>query len=436
MSTGDGGIATVELIRTQIASRRRGAMKFTAFVLAAALLGLHGSTMFAQTLTTLATFSGPNGSDPQGGLVMDASGNLYGTTFNGGQFGAGTIFEVDAATHSLTTLFSFNGANGGEPDASLTFGADGNLYGTSRIGGTFSSGTAFSLNPSTRSLTTLASFDGGANGRFPLGPVVLDTSGNIYGTTSSGGAVVWGTVFEITGTAHTLNTLFAFSFGGPDGQSPHGGMTFGPDGNLYGTTANTLFRLSTTTHVLTTLASFNSNTGGPPSDLYFAPNGDIYGTTEFGGFQNNGTIFRFSISTQTVTTIATFDGDNGSEPRAGFIADGSGILYGTTLRGGVGDGGTVFRFDPATNEITTLAQFGGGTDTGPFGGVVIDPNGDLFGTASGNGDFGHGTVFEVVLPEPESVALFLSAGVASLARKRHHNRKIDTTLRGRVEPRY
>jgi uncharacterized repeat protein (TIGR03803 family) len=398
-----------------------------ASVLAATMLVTNGLPVFGQTLTTVATFNGPNGSDPQGGLVLDASGNLYGTTFNGGQYGAGTIFEVDAAAHTLTTLFSFNGADGGEPDASLAFGADGNLYGTSRIGGTFSSGTVFSFSPWTRSLTTLASFDGGVNGGFPLAPVALDSAGNIYGTTSSGGGIVAGTVFEVDANTHALTTLYGFPSSGIKGAAPTTGLVLGPNGSLIGTTAaggannqGTLFNLSTSKRAITTLATFGPATGGPPSSVLIAADGKMYGTTEFGGLQNNGGIFEFTPSTQALTMIALFHGADGSDPSGGVIMDADRILYGTTSAGGLYNGpvaqngdGTVFEFDPLGGEITSLASFVNDGAGGPNAGLITDGRGNFFGTTTGGGEFGCGTVFELSTPEPTAFAILAIATLSA-----------------------
>jgi uncharacterized repeat protein (TIGR03803 family) len=186
------------------------------------------------TITTLASFNGTNGYWPAGGVTLDASGNLYGTTYHGGTGNDdGTVFEIARGSGTITTLASFNGTNGAEPDAGVTLDASGNLYGTTEDGGASSEGTVFEIARGSGTVTVLLSFDG-ANGASPSA-VTLDASGNLYGTTSRGGSSGDdGTVFELTPntavslslTSGTSTSLFVqpltftvtVSGGVPDGQ--------------------------------------------------------------------------------------------------------------------------------------------------------------------------------------------------------------------------
>ena len=169
------------------------------------------------TLTTLATFTGTNGANPYAGLVEDSSGNLFGTTYYGGASNDGTVFEVAAGTHTLTTLVTFTGTNGANPDAGLVEDTSGNLFGTTASGGASNDGTVFEVAAGTHTLTTLATFTG-TNGGEPYAGLVEDSSGNLFGTTYNGGASNDGTVFEIA-AASTTSTTLTFNYTVAAGQS-------------------------------------------------------------------------------------------------------------------------------------------------------------------------------------------------------------------------
>ena len=201
-------------------------------------------------LTTLVTFNGANGTGayPYAGMIADSSGNLYGTTSGGGANSDGTVFKVAAGTHKLSTLVTFNGANGAFPESVLIADASGNLYGTTRGGGANGDGTVFEVAASTHTLSTLVTFNG-TNGNQPYASLIADASGNLYGTTGSGGANGDGTVFEIAAGTHTLTTLVTFN--GTNGQQPYASLIADASGNLYGTSNTggsnndgTLFELS------------------------------------------------------------------------------------------------------------------------------------------------------------------------------------------------
>ena len=270
----------------------------------AATVACAGSTASAAqyTLTTLVSFNGTNGAEPRAGLLADASDNLYGTTTDGGASGAGTVFKVAAGTHALTTLATFNGTNGSFPRAGLIADGRGNLYGTTSSGGANGAGTVFEVAAGTHALTTLATFNG-ANGYGPWAGLIADASGNLYGTTFSGGANGKGTVFEVAADTHALSTLATFN--GTNGASPFAGLLADASGNFYGTTSS-------------------------------------------GGASDDGTVFKVAAGTHAVSTLATFNLANGAFPIAGLIADASGNLYGTTPSGGANNAGTVFKLTPVS----------------------------------------------------------------------------------------
>jgi uncharacterized repeat protein (TIGR03803 family) len=309
----------------------------------------------AQTLQSLFSFNGTNGAYPNA-LTLGSDGNFYGTA-NGGGFtnstyagGMGTVFKV-TINGTLTTLVSFNGTNGAEPNV-LTLGSDGNFYGTTYEGGTNGGyGTVFMVTTN-GTLTTLVSFSYyNTNGAYPETALTLGNDGNFYGTTAGGNSSVYGTVFQVT-TNGTLTTLVYFN--NTNGAYPYA-LTLGNDGNFYGTTEEggssnygTVFMV-TTNGVLTTLVSFDYYTNGalPDAALTLGPDGNFYGTTEIGGSSSFGTVFMVTTN-GTLTTLVYFNNTNGAYPYALTLGS-DGNFYGTTVGGGNisrnnGYGcGTVFR---------------------------------------------------------------------------------------------
>jgi uncharacterized repeat protein (TIGR03803 family) len=348
------------------------------------------------TITRLASFNGTDGANPYAGLVMDGSGNLYGT--------AGTVFELAHGSSQITLVASFSAPNGIAPAGLLMDGA-GDLIGTAQLGGASSDGTVFELAHGSGTLTTLASFSG-TNGSSP-NPPTMDSSGNLYGTTVYGGANGYsnvagtgdGTIFELVKGSDTITTLA--SFDGTDGQNPLGSVVMDSSGNLYGISgggaygAGTVFELAHGSGAITTLASFDGTDGAAPEGaLILDGSGNLYGTTYFGGASGEGTVFELAAGSATITTIASFDGTDGADPGAGLIVDSSGNLYGTTESGGASGGGTIFEVVQGSGTITTLASFDG-TDGKSPGGLVMDSTGHLYGTTGSGGASNFGTVFRL-----------------------------------------
>jgi uncharacterized repeat protein (TIGR03803 family) len=353
---------------------------------------------------------------PTGGLIADNSGNLYGIS-GGGAFNDGTVFELpyQSSTQTygpITTLFSFNGADGANLGALAFY--NGNLFGTTNTGGASGQGTIFELDLGSDTLTTLVTFNG-TNGAYPAA-LITDSSGNLYGTTSNGGTTNDGTVFKLpynnlTHMYGPLSTLVTFD--GTNGASPGGSQALITDtsGNLYGTTRpgnfgyGTVFKLpynnlTQTYSPLCTLVTFNRTNGAYPMALITDTSGNLYGTTEVGGSSDAGTVFKLPYNNLTQTygplsTLVTFNGTNGVDPVA-LVTDSSGNLYGTTGGGTIFDG-SVFELSQGSYTFSTLATFNGSDGSGPNGLVPEEYNGNvyLYGTTGLGGATGNGTFFQV-----------------------------------------
>ncbi len=357
----------------------------------------------AQTFTPIYSFTGgADGGTPMATLLLNGT-TLYGTTMGGGANSAGTVFTVDTSTHLENVLHSFSGgrADGAAPIAGVIRDAAGNLYGTTSGGGAHFFGTVYKI-PAVGSYSLLHSFAGPpSEGSGPTGSLVMDHAGDIFGTTYTGGnSTGWGTVFEIS-AGGTYTTGKSFS---PDGALPRSGLVL-VNGSLYGTTygggahafAGTIYEVAVTTALFTF-------TGGPdgsqPMDNLISDGaGNLYGTASAGGDGSfgagHGTIFKFNIAGGGITVLHTFTGPDGSTPAGSLVRDSAGNLYGTTMNGGANGHGTVFELDNL-NNFQTLYSFTGGSDgSGPVAGLVLDGSGNLWGVAAHGGSSGYGTVFEI-----------------------------------------
>jgi uncharacterized repeat protein (TIGR03803 family) len=314
--------------------------------------------------------AGSGGARPYGGLIMDQAGNLYGPTTLGGAANLGTAFELTPGANGKWTeyvLYSFTKGNDGiSPQSSLIFDLAGNLYGTTGFGGAHGLGTAFKLTPGANGKWTehvLHSFTGGNDGGVPWGPLVLDQVGNLYGTTTNGGAAKIGTVFELTPGANdqwTEHVLHRFT-GRNDGAGPLAPVIFDRVGSLYGTTFQggrggwgVVFKLTPQADGSwkeKVLHSFRgSGDGGPTAaPLTFDQTGNLYGTTFQGGRGGWGVVFKLTPNSNGrwhETVLHTFQDHPGALPQAGVILDALGNLYGTTSGDNSATAGSVFEITP------------------------------------------------------------------------------------------
>jgi uncharacterized repeat protein (TIGR03803 family) len=360
----------------------------------------------AQTFTVLHSFAdATDGSEPQVGLYQNA---FYGTTFLGGHglCNCGTVFKISSS--GFRVLHVFAGSDGANPAPGLAMDASGNLYGTTSQGGSNGYGTVFKLAPATAqggnwTETVLYAFAGGTDGAHPYGGVILDAAGNIYGTTTRGGAFGHGAVFKLA-AGGTETVVYSFS-GLPDGAYSYARLAFDAAGNIYGTTMEggtfnqgTVFELNPSgTEIV--LHSFAGGTDGayPNAGVILDASDNIYGTTDQGGdSSSDGTVFKLSVG-GTYSVLYTFKGGkDGSGPAAGLVLDPAGNLYGTTTEGGDSDyDGMVFKISPGGKE-TQLYVFTGRLG-GSYGytGVVRDTAGNLYGTSTSAGQYGNGLAFKL-----------------------------------------
>lgn len=351
--------------------------------------------MPAKTFQTLHNFDGPDGVEPDGGLVQGTNGNLFGTTFIGGAYGEGTVFKISPAG-KLTTIYSFCASGSACPDGTGPAGTlvqanNGDFYGTTVGGGANALGTIFKITGS-GTLTTVHSFDG-TDGEAPYAGLIQSVDGRLYGTTVSGGANGDGTVFVITARG-TLTTLH--SFAGTDGQFPYAALLEASSTNFFGITSGggangdgTVFKI-TGNGTLTTLHSFDGNDGGAPyAALVQVGNGTLFGATTQGGVNSDGTVFKITLGGK-LTTLHNFDQTNGYEAKT-LILGSDGNFYGTAAMGGANSDGTIFMITP-TGTLTTLHSFSGTDGTAPFP-LTQDTNGSFYGNATAGGTNGDGTIF-------------------------------------------
>ncbi len=370
------------------------------------------------TESILYSFAGgpTDGLRPAAGLIIDSAGSLYGTTSaggantsTGGSNGDGTVFKVSASGME-SVLYSFIGSptDGMRPQAGLIMDSAGNLYGTTEAGGATVDGTVFKVTPA-GSESVLHSFGAVPDGSGPFSGLVMDSIGDLYGTTFAGGASDNGTVFKVTPTG-TESVLYYFKGGTSDAAGPRAGLIMDSAGDLYGTTAfggvnndGTVFKISAsgTETVLYSFAGGTTDGSDPMGRLIMDGLGNIYGVTNTGGVINDGTVFEINASgTESVLHSFTGRPTDGANPNAGLVMDSSGNLYGVTGYGGLNNDGTVFKISAAGTESVLYSFAGGATDgSGPVGRLVIDSEGNLYGTTLFGGNCvslgGCGTVFKI-----------------------------------------
>jgi uncharacterized repeat protein (TIGR03803 family) len=381
------------------------------------------SAVQAQTFQVLHAFAAQaDGGQPETGLTIDRAGNLYGTA----HFSISNGSEVFKMTHGnsgwhLQVLHMFQNAEGGRPLSPVAFGPDGALYGTMFGGGQYNYGTVYALRPP-RSIcrvvpcpwnaTVLYSFTGGPDSKFPEGHLTFDQAGNIYGTAAGedlagnpGAGFQYGSVWELvrSGVSYTMSVVYGFPGTPLAPQTPLGGVTFDQAGNLYGTTVagggheqGAIFELSPSGEGWTSqlLYSFyNAQGSAPEAGLISDSAGNMYGVSFMNPY-----VFKLTPSGGGWNFTNLYQVSTGNGPNSDLTIDSQGNLYGANLSGGQHNRGNVFKLTPSNGTwiYTDLYDFTGENDGGaPNGKVVIDASGNIYGTASQNGAYGWGTVWEI-----------------------------------------
>jgi hypothetical protein len=438
-----------------------------------ALVLLSSSASASWKEKVLYSFQGiPDGAQPAGGVVFDQAGNLYGATTGGGSsscvsFGeCGTVYQLtppvkrgDPWTEALLYVFKGNASNdGATPGGSLVIDSSGNLYGSTAYGGTggctilgtkMGCGVVYEMTPPETkggkwTYTILYNFQGGKDGIFPWGDLTLDKNGNLYGATQFGGGKGTtcnkyfdgncGTVFKLStpkakGGKWTEKVLHSFA-GGTDGANPNGGLVFDSKGAIYGTTfgggdesgecgaggCGTAVELKPPTKnggawKENVLYRFHGQDGAnPTAGIVLGRNGHLYGTVSAGATGGSGAVFDLSIPKGgglpwKENVLYDFSGTNdGTSPRGALMFDASGNLYGVALGGGT-HRGVIFRLKPPKHgnswRLTVLYNLTGSPDGDhPTAGLIFDSRGNLYSTTEWGGtgsscQGGCGTVFEV-----------------------------------------
>lgn len=368
----------------------------------------------SQTYKVIHNFTGlgKDGATPYGGPILDASGNLYGTTYLGGIYGNGSVYRLSfkGSTWRYTPLYDFGPLPDGAGPAfgSLAIDAKGDLFGTTEGGGYF--GTDFEICSCKGREVQIHQFGLGTDGAQPIGGVVLDSAGNLYGTTSLGGIYANGTIFKETLSegAWTESVIYNFT-GGKDGASPPAGVTVDANGNLYGTTSfggskgvGVIYKLSPhgSGWKQTILHTFGGKKDGqyPVGGLVIDQAGNLFGTTFDGGVKGGGIVYELSPAGEgwKFTILYSFTGSYGGPYNKLTLANGN--IYGFTEAEGANGLGSIFMLTPVNGSwtFTDLYDFTGGKDGAqPYGSVAVDSEGNIFGTTNTGGSQNQGLVFEI-----------------------------------------
>jgi uncharacterized repeat protein (TIGR03803 family) len=361
-----------------------------------------------------------DGSDPAAAPIIGKDGMLYGTTHYGGANGGGTVFAVDPQKNNAeTVLWSFPGRtdDGANPSTSLVEDKKQNLFGTTPYGGAHDgAGTVFEISKADVEtvIYNFCSLQNCADGEEPMANLVLDSKGNMYGTTIYGGEWGYGTVFKVTPKgAESVLYSFCPKTDCYDGAHPASGLVADKNGNLYGTTPNggangdgVIFEIASNGSE-STLYSFCSQQNcadgdTPEAGLTMDASGNLYGTTYYGGADGDGTLFEYSAAGKEsilYSFCSDFECPDGASPDAGLAIDKTGNLYGTTYFGGEHGDGAAFEYTPKSKKESVLYSFCSVNNcadgNNPIAGLAVNKSGNVFGTTPGGGLYEDGTLFEI-----------------------------------------
>ena len=363
------------------------------------------------TYTKLYDFTAADGADPEAALTLGTDGLLYGVTTIGGVNNEGAIFSFDPSNNTYTKLHDFDGSNGSTPYSALLEYSDGKFYGITYDGGTNDYGVIFSYDPSTATYSMEAKFFG-FNGENSYAPLTLGNDGLLYGATLSGGSNDDGTIFSFDPASGNIDKLYDLAR--ETGSSVRGEIVQGTNNKFYGTMhvggANgrgVIFSFDAVTKTYENLYDLEASVdGGQPScGLVFGDNNTLYGTAKYTGGRN-GTLFKYTIAEDQFTKIFDFYDNDGAKPKSSLITASNGLFYGTTSDGGSDDQGTLYSYDTLTNTITTLVDFVG--DNGGYvsnNGLIKHSNGLLYGLTYGGGENRDGVIYSYNIYEDSLTVL-------------------------------
>lgn len=360
-------------------------------------------------LVTKVHFAGTtNGREPNGSMVLDANGSLWGTTFQGGANGTGCIFQYGPVTGTavMSRRYSFgaltSNTTGRSPRFGLVRSTNGKMIGVAQAGGTAGFGTVYQIGTaSPYTYTVIQQLDATTGSRPAWGGLVEGPVANVlYGTTTEGGANSFGSVYKVDVSAATATFAKVFDISTANMPNVNARLTRGANGQLYGTslsggTGNTgvLFSFNTTTNTATVLGPLNPAGLSASYGPVFEEGGQFYGLTEYGGSADAGAMYRFNPSGNSFQTLVSFSASDGAAPHGRLLAASNGLYYGLAYNGGASSSGSLFSYNPTTSTFTkrfdlnsTLGQFPEGT--------LVEVGGKLYGLCAFGGANGGGTVIE------------------------------------------
>jgi uncharacterized repeat protein (TIGR03803 family) len=320
------------------------------------------------------SFQSPAGFHPYGNLLMASDGNLYGTCYDGGQFGSCTVFRFEPTTQLYSDVYDFNIVDGDYPRSGVVEGPNGKLWGAASGGGIAGGGVIFSYNMNTGVYTDEYDLST-VTGTIPYGSPVLHSNGKLYGMTTSGGLYGYGVIYSYNITTDVLTV--EQNFNGTDGSNAKGNLIEGTDGKLYGVTsgggangAGVLFSYSPGEAIYSQLFDFGGvNGSSPQGTLMQGTDGKLYGMTSAGGLVGFGVLFSYNPMNTTYTNLFNFNMTDGVTPLGSVTQSGS-ILCGATSAGGNNGMGVAFNYDLTNSTYTKVLDFNGSNGANPNGGFL------------------------------------------------------------------
>jgi uncharacterized repeat protein (TIGR03803 family) len=347
-----------------------------------------------------------NGANPSySSLIQASDGFLYGLTASGGANNQGVLYQFDPATYAYSVKIHFAGAlNGGSPQGSLVQASDGKLYGMTSTGGTFNMGVLFQYDPATGTLINKLDFAGASNGNNPYGSLIQATDGKLYGMTSVGGVNNNGVLFQYDPIASSVTTKLDFA-GAANGRNPYGSLVQASDGKIYGMTQNgglydqgVLFQFDPANGSFVKYHDFGATateSTNPRGTLIQSSDGKLYGMTSYGGANGGGVLFESDPATLTYNKRYEFGSSSGSSPFGSLCQASDGKMYGLTRSGGTFNHGVLFQFDPLSSVYTKKNEFSSSADGfNAWGSLMQATNGKLYGVNQNGGGNGAGVLFQ------------------------------------------